>query len=305
VIQEQAHNQNEVVKLACEATRKQVDEGQRVCLALTGGDIAAATAAVDLVRQLRGTLTAYFVPQSPDPYAFAGFSGPGASSTAFALDMLFTLNATRESAARQAFLIAEEKSMQSHGLGHAEISSEWGSPVADVRALARIAELADFVVMAKPAVERGGLSMALFDAVLYRARRSVLLVPEQSPGLKLNNVLIAYNGSPEGARAATMALPILRRAQTVTVVTIGRDGAATPSPTDLVAYLQTHNICAGLLETTGHGTVETEMQRVLFAEKPDLLVMGAYSHTQLRHLILGGLTSYMLEHAKLPILFAH
>jgi nucleotide-binding universal stress UspA family protein len=34
----------------------------------------------------------------------------------------------------------------------------------------------------------------------------------------------------------------------------------------------------------------------------DLLVMGAYSHSRLRQLILGGVTRHVLEHAKIPLL---
>ena len=34
----------------------------------------------------------------------------------------------------------------------------------------------------------------------------------------------------------------------------------------------------------------------------DLLVMGAYSHSRLRQLILGGVTRHVLEHATIPLL---
>ena len=37
----------------------------------------------------------------------------------------------------------------------------------------------------------------------------------------------------------------------------------------------------------------------------DLLVMGAYAHSPLRELLLGGVTRYMLTHADLPILMRH
>jgi nucleotide-binding universal stress UspA family protein len=34
----------------------------------------------------------------------------------------------------------------------------------------------------------------------------------------------------------------------------------------------------------------------------DLLALGAYSHSRLRQLILGGVTRHILEHARLPVL---
>ena len=41
------------------------------------------------------------------------------------------------------------------------------------------------------------------------------------------------------------------------------------------------------------------------AEGADLLVMGGYSHSRLREMILGGVTRHMLEKATLPLLLAH
>jgi len=34
----------------------------------------------------------------------------------------------------------------------------------------------------------------------------------------------------------------------------------------------------------------------------DMLAMGAYSHSRLRQLILGGVTRHVLEHGSLPIM---
>ena len=34
----------------------------------------------------------------------------------------------------------------------------------------------------------------------------------------------------------------------------------------------------------------------------DLMSMGAYSHSRLRQLILGGVTRHVLEHSKLPVM---
>lgn len=281
-------------------------DGQRICLALTGGDVAAASSALDLTKQLGGSLRAYFVAESPDPYAFIGFAGPGTESTVLALDMLRTVNSDRENAAREAFLHAA----QQHGVtpgatGPDAIRLDWEGRLSDVASLAKAVELADFVVASKPK-SRSDQGMAVFDAILYRARRSVLLIPEQASGLKIDHVMIAYNGSAEAARAATASLPILRHASVVTVVVIDPKDAVCRQAEDLVDYLRTHDVTAGLLESLSHGgTVESRLERTIAGEKPSLLVMGAYTHSQLRQSILGGLTSYMLDHATLPVLFAH
>jgi nucleotide-binding universal stress UspA family protein len=37
----------------------------------------------------------------------------------------------------------------------------------------------------------------------------------------------------------------------------------------------------------------------------DLLIMGAYAHSTLRELVLGGVTRHVLAHADLPVLMRH
>ena len=36
-----------------------------------------------------------------------------------------------------------------------------------------------------------------------------------------------------------------------------------------------------------------------------MLVMGAYGHSRLRELVLGGVTRELLNHMTLPVLFSH
>jgi nucleotide-binding universal stress UspA family protein len=40
------------------------------------------------------------------------------------------------------------------------------------------------------------------------------------------------------------------------------------------------------------------------AENADLLVMGAYGHSRLREIVLGGATRDVLRHARLPVLLS-
>ena len=51
------------------------------------------------------------------------------------------------------------------------------------------------------------------------------------------------------------------------------------------------------------------MARLLLAKADeidaDLLVMGAYGHSRLRELVLGGVTRHVLAEARLPVLMAH
>ena len=48
---------------------------------------------------------------------------------------------------------------------------------------------------------------------------------------------------------------------------------------------------------TAHSTADTEGDF-----RADLLCMGAYSHSRLRQLILGGVTRHILENSDMPVL---
>jgi nucleotide-binding universal stress UspA family protein len=98
-------------------------------------------------------------------------------------------------------------------------------------------------------------------------------------------------------------MDFLRRAESVDAVAADPDRASDAGLDELVTYLAWHGI-----EVRRHGlgegghTGEAVARAVAGA---DLVVMGAYSHSRLRQLILGGVTRYMLEHAPSALLMAH
>lgn len=50
------------------------------------------------------------------------------------------------------------------------------------------------------------------------------------------------------------------------------------------------------------GDVESEMEKYVAANNIDLLIMGAYGHNRIRHLIIGSTTAQMLRNSHIPIL---
>jgi nucleotide-binding universal stress UspA family protein len=118
--------------------------------------------------------------------------------------------------------------------------------------------------------------------------------------------VIAWNGSTEQARATAFAMPLLRGASRVAVVTV--EGGTVPGPTgaQLARYLQRNGIPAEPL------TVFPERRstgEALLAKADalgcDLLVKGAYTQSRLRQMIFGGMTRHILASAQLPVLMAH
>ena len=122
-----------------------------------------------------------------------------------------------------------------------------------------------------------------------------------------SNILIAWNCSTEQARTIAFAMPILKRANRVVVLTV-EGGAAVPGPTgqQLCHYLQLSGVPAKSLTVglNGRLTGEAVLEHAN-ALGCDLLIKGAYTQSRLRQFIFGGTTRYILSNATLPVFMAH
>ncbi|MFZ1988318.1 MAG: universal stress protein, partial [Alphaproteobacteria bacterium] len=144
---------------------------------------------------------------------------------------------------------------------------------------------------------------------LFETGHPSLLYPDQAPEkLSLDTVLISWDCSRAASRAVADALPILKRAKQVKVITVSgeKDLPAEDTKTPLLEYLAAHEVNAqfDIVKIGGRHIGE-----VLLAEaasvRADLIVMGAFGHSRMREFFLGGATSGVLEKAKLPILMSH
>ena len=118
--------------------------------------------------------------------------------------------------------------------------------------------------------------------------------------------IISWNGSIEAIRSISAALPLLADRPRVRVINVQDSHAGVQSAADLVHYLAWHGIAASVGETGGAGGSIAERLLVAAREaEAGLLVMGAYTHSRLKHLVLGGVTSHMIDAANLPVFMTH
>ena len=165
----------------------------------------------------------------------------------------------------------------------------------------------DAIVLSKPGRDTSGPRMSTLEAALFESGRPVLIAPPSPPLQMGTNVLIAWNCSTEQARVTAFAMPILRRARRVIVLTV-EGGAAVPGPTgeQLCRYLQMNEVPAKPLTVGLNGRVTGEA--ILAHAKAlgcDLLIKGAYTQSRLRQMIFGGTTRYILSNSEVPVLMAH
>jgi len=119
-------------------------------------------------------------------------------------------------------------------------------------------------------------------------------------------VLIAWKPCREAARAVTAALPWLRSARQIHVLSAGIDGAPIDSFDELRAFLHRHGVIAPLQTHRAPGHAVGENLLSLAADVgADLLVMGCYGHSRTREWLLGGVTRTVLQSMTLPVLLTH
>jgi nucleotide-binding universal stress UspA family protein len=179
-----------------------------------------------------------------------------------------------------------------------------------VPVLARRSCMADITVSRLPNREAGyPTGMDYVTRVLLSAASPMLLVPPKWEGnFRQERILVAWNSTQESMRALRAAVPFLREAEMVCLI----DGASDEVPGIAPPPLPVHDWLTrqGIkLHSTQPFPSTTKAGAALlnkaYAMHADLLVMGAWGHSRVSELILGGTTRHVLEHAELPVLLAH
>jgi nucleotide-binding universal stress UspA family protein len=165
----------------------------------------------------------------------------------------------------------------------------------------------DVTVMSRPDTDTLSLHNRAIESGLFESGRPVLLSPPVAPKQIATNIMIHWNGSTEQARTNAFAMPLLRLADRVTLLTVvGGQEVPGPSAGQILRHLQCNDIPAKSMrvELDGRSTGEAVLAAAK-AEGCDLLVKGAFTRHRLRQMIFGGATSHIMEHAELPVLMAH
>jgi nucleotide-binding universal stress UspA family protein len=216
-------------------------------------------------------------------------------------------NRNRESAVRELF----QRLATQHDLLVAEARADADRPTASFTAVtgsepevvASQARLADLTVVPHPASDKEVSSSDALHAVLFDSGQPVLIAPPTAPGSIGQRICLGWNGSAESASAVLAALPWLQRAQALRILWSEDYQRRGPLAPDLESYLAAHDLTAdramfqSLNNVVGAGLLAAAREFAC-----DLLVMGAYSHSRLRQLILGGVTRHVLAHATIPLL---
>jgi nucleotide-binding universal stress UspA family protein len=191
--------------------------------------------------------------------------------------------------------------------------AEWRESTVDaLAAVALQARYADLVVIGQQNDEwPSGVHRDFERSVPLAVGRPVLVVPyafERRP--VGHRVLIAWNASREAARAVSDALPMLKRASHVHVVAfqpeISREAHGAEPGADIALYLTRHGVKVTVSRYDAPDVdIGNQLLSRAFDLSIDLIVMGAWGHSRLREMVLGGVTRTLLESMTVPVLMSH
>lgn len=275
-----------------------------------GGSDTAMTAAIDLGQRFAARVD--FLHVSNDPRELLPYVGEGMSGTAVEQVMASVEagNARRLEAVQASFkrfcrdagftVVAPGETTRA-GSFAVSLDIVTGRQPEEIE---RRGRLADVIVMAHPALTESEDSASI-DAALFGTGRPVIVVPAETRQGFGGKVAIAWNGTREGGLATGAALPLLKRAEEVVVIT-AREGDEAVEPSALVRYLAGHGVDARTWSyTPGGESIGEGLLGQAAKAGADCLVMGAYGHSRLRERILGGATEGVLRHADIPVLMMH
>lgn len=176
-------------------------------------------------------------------------------------------------------------------------------PEVPFQGVARQGGAFDLIVVGRSKNNPARAPQDIIEAALFRTGRPVLVAPPDPPDTIGSTVLVAWNRSAQSVRAILAASPFLERAQKVVVFSVATGAKQGPPAEEIGRHLDWHKIKNEVVEIPpDYRSVGEQVLDEAEARGADLVVMGAYSHSRLRELLLGGVTKHVLENAALPVL---
>ena len=181
------------------------------------------------------------------------------------------------------------------------------------RSLVRHAHCSDLTILtqADPTAPGHRWAQDLAEQVVLNSARPTLIIPYAGRFETIGtNAMVAWDESREVVRALSDALPMLRRAKRVQVVSWNEKGASDDGTLHtrldaLKQWLMWQGVSADMRVETTDIDISNAMLSNAADLNIDLIVMGAYGHTRWVERILGGATRGVLASMTVPVLMAH
>jgi nucleotide-binding universal stress UspA family protein len=174
---------------------------------------------------------------------------------------------------------------------------------------ARIARRFDLAIVGQAEPDSSAVEEIIAESALFESGRPVIVVPYiQRAPLKLDNVMVCWDGSRAAARAIADSMPLLAKGGRVEVVIVTNERGKQDEieGADMGAHLARHGLKVDV-KRTALGDIDVADVILSHAADAgsDLIVMGGYGHSRLREFVLGGVTRSIFRSMTAPVLMAH
>jgi nucleotide-binding universal stress UspA family protein len=173
--------------------------------------------------------------------------------------------------------------------------------------LGATARLSDLTIVSQPEATNATNDNLMPQGILFRSGGPVLVVPYTFRGaLSMARIGILWDGGRLAARALRDAMPLLSRANALTILTVNEPVSVEASPGRLLARLASLGLPAKIVSLEAdHSEIQPMILSAAAEEGLDLLVMGGYGHSRLQEVVMGGVTRDMFRSMTVPTLMSH
>jgi nucleotide-binding universal stress UspA family protein len=231
---------------------------------------------------------------------------PGASMGYLPIETIEAQHRENESAAQAAinhFVAAADNAgvsaeTQTLRVGFANAAERFG----------RIARRYDLAIVGAVEPDVHSVEAMIAEAILFESGRPIIIVPYmQKAPLKLDRVMICWDGSRAAVRAIADAMPLLERAGNVEVVSVIHERGKHDElqGTDMGLHLARHGLKVEVTRIPHHTDTAAALLSHSADSGSDFMVMGGYGHSRLREFVLGGVTRSILSAIVVPTLMSH
>jgi nucleotide-binding universal stress UspA family protein len=148
------------------------------------------------------------------------------------------------------------------------------------------------------------LDRGLIEKALFGSGRPVMIVPAGYETFSSRRIIVAWDGSAKAARALNDAMPFLCAAEAVEVVSIAgeKDLSRAIPGAEVAPHLARHGVKATINDLVAHqGDVAETLRNQAGLFRADMIVMGAFAHSWIREVVLGGVTQSLLKKSPVPL----
>jgi len=174
--------------------------------------------------------------------------------------------------------------------------------------LAGQAHSADLIVISHPRQNFSAAWNVNAGDILMAAGRPLLVIPEGAKWRDPDTIMLAWKQTRETRRAFADALPFMKIARHIMIVSVLEDDArdkVVNQLNDVRLWLDRHGVNAAVRCENVKDSAAVDLLEISSEIGSDLIVAGAYGHSRVREWALGGVTRDLLARASCPLLLSH